>query len=108
MCHVAHSRIEFLEPWHDFVPGQGNAFLQELKRELCPGHPLEGLDLVPLGHSGAADDALFEAEDGRVFQVHLTFGRDIEQPPIPHCRAYPSADEWVRQVMLPANEKFFG
>jgi len=108
MCPMADSRIEFVEPWCDFLPGQGDTFLQELKRELSISHPLEGLGLVPLGHSGAADDALFEAEDGRVFQVHLTFSRRTEQPPLPRCRAYSDADEWVLEVMLPANEEYRG
>ena len=48
MWRVPNTRIEFLEPWGEFVPGQGEAFLQELKRELSPGHPLEGMALVPL------------------------------------------------------------
>jgi hypothetical protein len=108
MCCVARSRIEFLAPWYDFIPGQGDTFLQELKRELSPGHKLEGLDLVALGHSGAADDALFEAEDGRVFQVHLTFSRRTEQPPLPRCRVHAHAEEWIQQVMLPANEEYRG
>jgi len=76
---VASSKIEFLEPWYEFIPGQADVFLTELRRELSLGHPLEGLELAPLGHSGAADDALFEVEDGRVVQVHLTFSRRIEQ-----------------------------
>jgi len=108
MCDVAPSKIEFLEPWCDFVPGQGDSFLCELRRELSPGHPLEGLELVPLGHSGAADDALFEVEDGRVFQVHLTLSHHIEQPPLPRCRVYSNADEWIQQAMLPANEEYLG
>ena len=49
---VARSQIQFLEPWYDFLPGQGEAFLEELKRELSPGHLLESRELVPLGHSG--------------------------------------------------------
>ena len=28
--------------------------------------------------------------------------------PLPHTRVYSNADEWVRQVMLPANEEFRG
>jgi len=107
MCRMASSKIEFLEPWCDFVPGQADHFLQELKRELSRGHPLADLDLVPLGHSGAADDVLFEAKDGRVFEVHLTFSRRGERPPWPGYQVYSNADEWVRQVMLPANEERF-
>jgi hypothetical protein len=105
---VARSKIEFLAPWSEFVPGQGDAFLHELKRELSPGHPLEELELVPLGHSSAADEVLFETQDGRVFQVHLTFSRRTEQRPLPRCRAYSDAAQWVQQVMLPANEDYRG
>jgi hypothetical protein len=105
---VAGQRIEFLEPWCDFVPGQGDAFLDELRRELSPGHALEELKLIPLGHSSAADDALFGTEDGRVFQVHLTLSHRAEEPPLPRCLAYSSADEWVKEVMQPANRDYLG
>ena len=105
---MAQGNIQFLDPWCEFIPGQGDAFLQELKSELSPGHLLYGLKLVPLGHSGAADDALFEAEDGRVFQVHLTFSRRTEQSPLPRTRVYENVDEWFRQVMIPANEEYLG
>jgi hypothetical protein len=84
------SKIEFLEPWCEFIPGQGDAFLQELKRELAPGHLLEGLS--PFGHSGAEDDALFETGAERVFQVHLTLCRHAEQAPLPLTRVYSNAD----------------
>jgi len=89
-----------------FYSGQGDAFLSELRRELSPGHSLEGLELFPLGHSGAAAAALFEAEDGRVFQVHLTQSHHIEQAPLPRCRVYSNVDEWVQRVMRPANEEY--
>jgi hypothetical protein len=93
--------MEFQEPWCQFVPGQADAFLQELERELSPEHPLHGVKLIPLGHSGAADDALFEMGDGRLVQVHLTFSARTEQPALPFYRIYANADDWVRQVMLP-------
>src|SRR5439155_1202495 len=51
---------------------------------------------------------LFEAEDGRVFQVHLTLSRRPEQPPLPRTRVYANAAEWIQQVMLPANEEYRG
>ena len=105
---MAQGNIQFPEPWCEFVSGQGEAFLQELKRELSAGHTLYELKLFALGHSSAADDALFEDEEGRVFQVHLTFSRRAEQPPLPRTRAYANADEWVQQVMLPANEEYRG
>ena len=106
MWRVTHPRIEFLEPWCDFVPGQADAFLRELLSELSVGHPLNGLQLSPLGHSGAADDALFEMEDGRVVQVHLTLSSRPEQLPLPRYRIYSNAVEWAQQVMLPAHEEY--
>lgn len=106
MCRVSDTKIEFLEPWCEFVPGEGDFFLQELKCEISPGHPLECLVLTPLGHSGAADDALFRTEDGRVFQVHLTFSRRAEQPPFPYCEMFSTVEDWIQQVMVPANEEW--
>jgi hypothetical protein len=88
MWRVANTKIDFLDPWCQFRPGQGEIFLQEMARELSPGHLLEGLALVPLGHSGAADEALFGADDGRVFQVHLTLSQHTEHPPLPRWQIF--------------------
>jgi hypothetical protein len=106
MCRVAYSSIEFLHPWDPFIRGQADAFLLELEHELSPGHPLYGVKLLPLAHSGAADDALFAMEDGRVVQVHLTFSLRSEQPPLPRHRIFSNASEWVEQVMRPEHEEF--
>jgi hypothetical protein len=96
---VTKSRVEFIEPWCDFVPGQSSFFVDEHKRELCPdprsARPLPG-----------ADEAFFEAEDGRAFQVHLTFSQHTEETPLPHFRAFPRLDVWVQQVMVPASEEY--
>jgi hypothetical protein len=98
--------IVFLEPWCSFVPGQGEAFLKELRHEVAVGHQLYGFKLVPLGHSGASDDVLFEADDGRVFQVHLTWSERPEDLPLPCHQIYSDAEDWVRQVMLPTHEEW--
>jgi len=108
MWHVAQSGIEFLEPWCDFLPGQADAFLLELKSKLARGHRLYGLQLLPFGHSGASDDVLFEAEDSRIFQVHLTLSSQAEKTPLPRFRAYANVAEWTKTVMLPANEDYRG
>lgn len=105
---VAETGIDFLEPWCDFVPGQADAFLRELKNELAPDHPLFSVELHPLGHSGASDDAIFKADDGRIFQVHLTLSRRVENVPLPRFQAFANAAEWIRTVMLPANEDWQG
>lgn len=91
-------------PW-EVTPGQGEAFLGELTRELSPGHALYGRELVPLGHSRAADDALFEARGGQVIEVHLTWRGHAEQPPWPRHKVYGSLSEWIEQVMLPVHDE---
>jgi hypothetical protein len=108
MILVANTGIDFLEPWCEFVPGQADAFLRELKGELAPDHPLYTMQLHSLGHSGASDDAIFEADDGRIFQVHLTLSSHIEEAPLPRFQAYANAAEWIQTVMLPANEDYRG
>jgi len=106
MFLVAKTSIDFLEPWCDFAPGQADAFLRELKSELAPDHPLYSMQVHPLGHSGASDVAVFEADDGRIFQVHLTLSRRPEKVPLPRFRGYANVAEWIQIVMLPANEDY--
>jgi hypothetical protein len=108
MFLVAESIIYFQEPWCDFVPGQADAFLRELKNELAPDHPLYSVELHPLGHSGPSDDAIFKADDGRIFQVHLTWTGKTEKAPWPRSRTFASTAEWVETMMRPANEDWRG
>ena len=56
--------------------------------------------------ASAADDALFEATDGRVFQVHLTLSRRLEQPPLPRPASGRTERERARWVLRPANEEY--
>jgi hypothetical protein len=103
-CSMASSTTDFLEPWERFVEGQADFFVLELERELSPGHALYGLKLLPLGHSGASDDVLFEMEDGRVVQVHLIHSPLGEQAPWPRHRIYSNFSEWAQKVMIPLNQ----
>jgi hypothetical protein len=98
------SPLSYLEPWEEFVPGQAAAFLREIQIELSPGHPLHGIKLTPIAHSVRADDALFQLEDGRVVEVHLTWSGRAQQPPWPGHQVYETLDDWVQQVMIPAHE----
>lgn len=100
--------IQFLEPWYEFLPGQAQKFLSELRAELSSGHPLYGWELEPLGHSGAADDALFRAQDGQVVQVHVTLSGRPELAPLPRHRVYQDLAAWVQEVMMPTHEEYCG
>lgn len=92
-------------PWEGFTPGQGEAFLRELTCELSPGHALYGRELVPLGHSRAADDVLFDAQGGQIVEVHLTWSGHAVQPPWPRHKVFATMSEWIEQVMLPAHDE---
>ncbi len=98
------SPLSYLEPWEEFAPGQAAAFLREIQAELSPGHPLHGMKLKAIAHSATSDDALFQLDDGRVADVHLTWRRRSEQLPFPEHRIYARLEEWVQQVMIPAHE----
>jgi hypothetical protein len=104
LTSMEYSPDSLLSPWKEFMPGQAQEFLREVHAELSPGHPLHGVVLKPLAHSGAADDALFQLEDSRVVEVHLTWSRHSEHAPRPSHRIYEDFGTWVEQVMIPAHE----
>ena len=94
----------FLAPWEALPSDRAASFQAEIERELSPEHPLHGVALHAIAHSRRADDALFQLEDGRVAEVHLTWSRKGERAPWPtHC-IYTSLDAWRQQVMIPTNE----
>lgn len=69
---------------------------EELARELSPGHQLFGLALAPVARADGRDDFLFQAPDGRVAEVHLTFANHPERPPWPGSALYDSLEAWKR------------
>lgn len=75
-----------------------------MRTELSPGHPLHYVNLKALARSVRADDVLFQLDDGRVCEAHLTWSRSAELPPWPQHRAFSSLEDWVRQVMVPDHE----
>lgn len=91
----------FLDPWQPLSLDRASAFEAEVQRELSPGHPLHGVKLSALAHSDRADDVLFQLDNNRVVDVHLTWSRKRESPPWPSHRIYPTLDAWREQVMLP-------
>jgi hypothetical protein len=96
----------FLEPWKEPISGQAEALLREMRSELSPGHPLHGANVKAIAVSVQAGDALFQLDDGRVCQVHLTWRRSAEQPPWPRHRMFSTLEDWVREVMVPDHEDY--
>jgi hypothetical protein len=64
------------------------------------GHPLHGITFSALACSQRADDVLFQLDDDRVVNVHLTWSRKTESPPFPSHDIFPNLDAWREQVML--------
>jgi hypothetical protein len=96
--------ISFLMPWKELIEGQAEDFLREIRTELSPGHPLHGAKVTPIARSVQTDDVLFQFDDGRFCDVHLTWSGSAETPPWPRHRMFSNLEDWVQQVMVPANE----
>jgi hypothetical protein len=95
--------MEWLEPWEPVEPGRTDdpsAFARgweaELRKEVVPGHVLHGLAVTLIARRYDRDDALFQMQDGRVAQVHLTWKQAPEPDPRwPETVIYPSLQAWA-------------
>ena len=66
---------------------------EELRREVCPEHPLYGIESLAVGRRYRRDDVLFRLGDGRYAQVHLTRRKETS-PDWPSTDIYDSLDDW--------------
>ena len=101
---MASQRFPLLTPWQLLSAERAESFLRELHRELDCQHPLYGLSLQPVAHSGVADDVLVQGNDGQVVMVHLTWSGRAEVPPWPDYQLYASWEKWTEQVMRPEHD----
>jgi len=74
---------------------------EELRREVCPGHPLHSIDSSAVGRRCRRDDVLFRLSDGRYAQVHLTRRKEAS-PDWPSTDIYDSFDAWKS---VPVNDR---
>ncbi len=101
----------FLEPWwstHEQDARFHQAFLDQLKTEVGPGHVMYGLPVRMIGRDGGSDDTLFEILDGsgRLALVHLTWAKSQERLPWPGTSIYRDFDEFAAEVMIPMNRDY--
>jgi len=82
--------------WGIDEPEHRRLFAEELESELGEGHALNGVALEPIARADGVDDYLFQADDGRVAEVHLTFANRPERPPWPRHVIYPSLEAWLK------------
>ena len=88
---------EWLDPWR--AAGERAATLDhELRREICPSHPLFGVRATAVGLSRVCDDVLFALAGGRFALVHLTY-RAETTPEWPHTVFYATWGDWLRDRM---------
>ncbi len=80
-----------------FVADEHKAmFVEELLKEVGPGHALYGLDVDVTARRDGSDDYLFHIADGRYADVHLTFRGAPEPPPWPATAVYATFEEWKK------------
>ncbi len=85
------------EWWGIDDPEHRRVFAAELASELGEGHILYGLTLTPIARADGRDDYLFQCDDGRVAEVHLTFANRPERPPWPGSALYSNLEEWMKE-----------
>jgi hypothetical protein len=87
--------MDFLEPWH---ATNSQTSVDELKREVAPGHLLYGIPLSTIARRQDQDEVLFQLHDGtgRVAEVHLSWKRAQESDPRwPAVRLFSSFEAWA-------------
>lgn len=85
--------------WREVEGNEVAALLAELKRELCPEHPLYGLDVMPWRVAWPDKDVAFTLSDGRVALVHLTFNAETN-PTYPFFKMFTSKAEALPRLAL--------
>ena len=91
--------MDLPEPWETVEDADmaeyRHAWEVELVCELGPGHLLFGQTPRLICRRLDCDDALFQLEDGRVAEVHLTWsGRREANSVLPETRIFSSLGEW--------------
>lgn len=95
-----------LGQWRDIEGHEATVLQAELKRELCPDHPLYGHHAEPWLISWPDKDVAFTLSDGRVALVHLTYNRETH-PDYPVFKVFASkAEALPRLALLEAGEAY--
>jgi hypothetical protein len=90
---VADLPLELQNPWRDISSDEGNnpharqRLVDELRRELGPGHLLESRAAEAVAYRGDRDDVLFRLDGDEWAIVHLSYPDERETDP-----AWPSVE----------------
>jgi hypothetical protein len=98
---------EWLEPWYPVSDPSICAGLEnQLRLEISDRHVLAGERARLIGRRSDTDDALFELQDGRIAEVHMTWRTSTEPDPRwPATAIFGSLEEWRRNSMIPLHEE---
>lgn len=100
--------IQVLPPWQ-IADGPKDGLVDELRREVGPGHALYGKVVRVLALSGDGDDVLFAVDSPTISYavVHLTWrGSQEPSPTWPHVELYPTLEAWRIQRMDPDHAEY--
>lgn len=82
-------------------------FMNELRKEVGPGHVLYGLNAKLIGRRYDRDTTLFLLEDGRIARVHLTWRQDSEiDPRWPETTIYADAKDWQTRGLVTDHDEW--
>jgi hypothetical protein len=108
--------MEWLEPWvaisdlewsDDKKAEYCSGWERQLKKEVGPRHQLRGESATLIARRFDCDDALFQLSDGRVADVHLTWGSGEEPDPSwPVAAVFQSLDRWAVESMKPQHQQW--
>lgn len=90
--------MQILEPWFATT---GLQLVEELRRELSPGHVLEGIEVSAIGQRKDRDDVLYALQDGsnRLAVVHLTYSKSREtRSSYPITRVFANLELWLEYM----------
>lgn len=93
------SPMKELGQWRDIEGNEAAALQAELKRELCPDHPLYGQHAEPWLICWPDKDVAFTLPDGRVALIHLTHSPETD-PAYPAFKVFASKAEALPRLAL--------
>lgn len=99
----------WIAPWQAISDRGRDAYRLECRLELTPGHPLYGVDIVPVARRCDSDDILMALShpQAELAVVHLTFiGAPETDVKWPATILYQDLQHWVRERMIPDLAQF--
>jgi hypothetical protein len=100
----SHS-FDMPEPWGAFTDENMRvSFEAQLRREVGPGHLLDGIDVHAIARRYDRDDVLFALDRGGWAIVHLAWGETSHDPRWPTTSLFATKDDVDARIAADASE----